>query len=167
MENAANALLMAAVILISVIILSIGVFLFSYFADYARGVEGDVRENQIAQFNSKFLSYEGKELTIYDVITLANMAKDYNQKNEYVASEENIPLGYITIVATPFNGAISETASNNIKDITNKDLIGKNTKVGEGTEDEHVEYVLTKYKASVEVNDTTKLVEKVTITIKP
>lgn len=167
MENATNALLMGAVILISVVILSIAVYLFTYFADYARGVEGDVKANQISQFNSQFLSYQGKELTIYDVITLANMAKDYNQKNGYVANEDNKPLGYITIQATPFNGVISEIGSNNIKDITNEELIGKPTTVQEGTDDEHIEYVLTKYNASVTVNNDSKLVEKVTITIKP
>ena len=84
---------MAAAVLIGVIILSIAVYLFTYFADYARGVENDVRTNQIAQFNSQFLSYQGKELTIYDVITLANMAKDYNQENGYTSGV----TGYITV----------------------------------------------------------------------
>lgn len=93
MENATNALLMAAAILISIVILSIGVYLFTYFSDYAKNVEGDVRTNQIVQFNSQFLSYQGKELTIYDVITLANLAKNYNQENEYVAGQK----GYITV----------------------------------------------------------------------
>lgn len=115
MENATNALLMAAVILISVIILSIAVYLFTYFADYARGVEGDVRANQISQFNSQFLSYQGKDLTIYDVITLANIAKDYNQKNEYVAGQK----GYITIIPpTTLTGIIgSVPASLNNSDV--------------------------------------------------
>lgn len=94
MENASKALLMAAVILISVIILSLGVYLFAYFSDYAKGVNDDIKTNQIEQFNSQFLSYQGKDLTIYDVITLANMAKDYNQENGFVAGQ----TGYITII---------------------------------------------------------------------
>ena len=100
MENASKALLMAAVILISVIILSLGVYLFIYFSDYAKGVNDDIKTNQIEQFNSQFLSYQGKDLTIYDVITLANMAKDYNQENGFVAGQ----TGYITI--TPPNALI-------------------------------------------------------------
>ena len=84
---------MAAAVLIGVIILSIAVYLFMYFSDYAKGVEDEVRANQISQFNSQFLSYQGKDLTIYDVITLANMAKDYNQENGLVAGQ----TGYITI----------------------------------------------------------------------
>ena len=122
MENATNALLMAAVMLISIIIISIAVYLFGYFADYAKGVESSVRDNQISQFNSQFISYEGKELTIYDVITLANLAKDYNEKNQYVATEENTPLGYIKVVATPFNGVIGETKANLINQLLDKSM---------------------------------------------
>ena len=64
MENTTNALLMAAAILISIVILSIGVYLFTYFSDYAKNVESDVRTNQIAQFNSQFLSYQGKSAVL-------------------------------------------------------------------------------------------------------
>ena len=109
MENASKALLMAAAVLIGVIILSIGVYLFVYFSDYAIGVEDDVRTNQIAQFNSQFLSYQGKELTIYDVITLANMAKDYNQENGYASGQ----TGYITVtVPIALTGIIGSVPPN-------------------------------------------------------
>ena len=166
MENASKALLMAAAVLIGVIILSIGVYLFVYFSDYARGVEDDVRTNQIAQFNSQFLSYQGKELTIYDVISLANMAKDYNQENGYKASEGNTnPLGYITVeVPVALQQVIGEDKSNNISNIENEDLIGKTIAVNDSEENQHFEYVLTKYNCTVTVNDTTKFVEKISIT---
>ena len=103
MENATKALLMAAVILISVIILSLGVYLFMYFSDYAKGVNDDIRDNQIQQFNSQFLSYEGKELTVYDVITLANLAKDYNKANEFY---DKTSSGYINVDAMVINSSI-------------------------------------------------------------
>ena len=96
MENASKALIMAATILIGVAILSLGVYLFTYFGNYAKGVEDENRANQIAQFNSQFLSYQGKDLTIYDVITLANMAKDYNDAN----FSEIGDVAYITISLT-------------------------------------------------------------------
>ena len=152
MENASKALLMAAVILISVIILSIAVYLFTYFSDYARGVEDDVRANQIAQFNSQFLSYQGKELTIYDVITLANLAKDYNQENEYTSGVK----GYITVTATPFSGEISESSSNDISTIS-EDKIYVMDRAGNATGE------LIKYKCNVTVDSVTKMVSSVTI----
>ena len=164
MENASKALLMAAVILISVIILSLGVYLFIYFSDYAKGVNDDIKTNQIEQFNSQFLSYQGKDLTIYDVITLANMAKDYNQENGYEVTNGIKPLGYITVtVPNELTAVIGENKSNNISNIENKDLIGKEITIDEGTENEHNEYVLTKYNCTVTVNNITKLVENVTI----
>lgn len=157
MENASKALLMAAVILISVIILSLGVYLFVYFSDYAKGVNDDIKTTQIEQFNSQFLSYQGKDLTIYDVITLANLAKDYNQENGYeVNVDSSKPLGYITVIATPFNGKISENASNDISEIEEDQIyiIENGTNTGN----------LKTYKCTVTVNEDTKIVENVTIT---
>lgn len=145
---------MAAVVLISIMILSIAVYLFTYFADYAKDVEGEVRTNKISQFNSQFLSYQGKDLTIYDVITLANLAKDYNQVNGY---DNSSILGYITVSATVFRGNISENAMNDISKIS-EDMIYELDAAGKSTGE------LKKYKCTVTVNDTTKLVENVTIT---
>ena len=152
MENASKALLMAAAILISVIILTLGVYLFMYFADYASGVEDDVRANQIAQFNSQFLSYQGKDLTVYDVITLANMAKDYNQENGYYDSNTK---GYITVNANIIDTNIGSkpNSSNNISEIDQG-------KIGVYDDD----YKLITYHCSIEMDEITKLVSKITIT---
>lgn len=90
MENATKALIMAASILIGVMILSLGVYLFVTLGSYAKDVEDENRQNQIAQFNIQFLSYKDKDggLTIYDVITLANTAKNYNDTNGLIIGDD-------------------------------------------------------------------------------
>ena len=152
MENASKALLMAAAVLIGVIILTLAVYLFVYFSDYARGVEDDVRTNQIAQFNSQFLSYEGKQLTFYDVITLANMAKDYNESNNLNSSD----LAYISvnISAAEITGGINfESQVSDFKINEKPGYVYSNVNSGE----------LRKYNAKVTINDTTRLVKTIQI----
>ena len=143
---------MAAAILISVIILSLGVYLFIYFSDYAKGVNDDVKANQVAQFNSQFLSFEGKELTIYDVITLANLAKDYNESNELSSSD----LEYISVNLSG-NGISAgnnfETKVSNFKINENSGYVYSNEETGE----------LRKYKAQVTSHEITNLVKTINV----
>lgn len=78
MENASKALIMAATILMSVVIVSLGVYLATALSSYASEVDEQTRINQISQFNSQFLTYLNKEVTIHDIITVANLAKENN-----------------------------------------------------------------------------------------
>lgn len=79
MENASNALLLAAGVLIGVLILSLMVYLFIDFGSTSAEINSQITEQQLSQFNSKFTSYEGQEeLTIYDVITVASYANENN-----------------------------------------------------------------------------------------
>ena len=85
MENASKALLMAAGVLIGVLILTLMVYLFVDFGTISAQIHSQVSQRQINEFNSKFTSYEsyedeGKsEITIYDVITVTNYAKENNE----------------------------------------------------------------------------------------
>ena len=79
MENASNALLMAAGVLIGIMILSIGVFLFVDFSGTSREIQDTISSNQLQQFNTQFTIYADREdLTIYDVISVANLAAQNN-----------------------------------------------------------------------------------------
>lgn len=160
MENASKALIMAAVILIGVVILSLGVYLFTYFGSYAKGVEEEIRDNQVSQFNSQFLSYEGKELTIYDVITLANMARDYNKEGEL----EQTDRGYITIDVSGISGMSSLISSNPKLDEVND--IGKIQQNKSQWIYEQNSINLLKYFCKVNIDKDTALVDKIKIQLK-
>lgn len=94
MENASKALIMAAEILIGVMIISIGVYLFSTMGEYSADTTAQMQEAQISQFNNQFLKYYGTQAidngktepikcTIHDIIGLANLAKKINAENGY------------------------------------------------------------------------------------
>lgn len=79
MENASKALVIAAGVLIGVLIISLAVYLFVDFGSTSAEINAKNAEKQINQFNSKFTSYSDKELTIYDIITVVNYAKENNK----------------------------------------------------------------------------------------
>lgn len=88
MENASKALLMAAGVLIGVLILSLAAYLFVYFGSTSQQIHEQNEENQINEFNSKFTSYVGKDnITIYDVITVANLATENNKNMNLVQGD--------------------------------------------------------------------------------
>jgi len=110
MENASKALIMAAEILIGVMILSIGVYLFNLFAGYSSSMYQKIEDTQIAEFNDRFLKFYGSrkndlgkdvpiECTIHDIMSLANFAQKHNleynlieqttQKNKTVFQKKN------------------------------------------------------------------------------
>lgn len=79
MENASKALLMAAGVLIGVLILSLAVYLFATFGATSSELHRQNDANRVNEFNTQFTSYEGKQdITIYDVITVANLATENN-----------------------------------------------------------------------------------------
>ena len=80
MENASKALIMAASVLIGIMILSLAVYLFTTFGATSARLHEQQATDRLNQFNSQFTSYEGKSgLTIYDVITVANLATENNK----------------------------------------------------------------------------------------
>lgn len=82
MENATKALIIAGTILISLLLISIAVYVFNNYAGFAiENQERQAAQDKI-QFNTQFEKYVEKDLTIHDVVTIANLAKDYNEKNQ-------------------------------------------------------------------------------------
>lgn len=99
MENASKALIMAAEVLIGVMIISIGVYLFNVFGQYSADNTKRIEDTQISEFNNQFLKFygsrtndEGKvepiKCTIHDIVSLANLAKE-NNKNYGLEKEDN------------------------------------------------------------------------------
>lgn len=79
MENATKALIMAATVLIAVMIISAGIFLFVRYSEVAYNHEQSKAAQNQVQYNNKFEKFVDKTLTPQDVITIVNLAKDYNE----------------------------------------------------------------------------------------
>lgn len=92
MENASKALLMGAGVLIAIMLVSIATYLFKSASQVTKTYDKKMETNDIAVFNANFTKYIGavrdeagnevqKYATIYDVISTANFANNYNRKN--------------------------------------------------------------------------------------
>ena len=82
MENASKALIMAATVLLGIMILSLAVYLIITFGSKSAEMHKQIETDRLNQFNTQFTSYEGKQCTIYDVITVANLATENNKYYE-------------------------------------------------------------------------------------
>ncbi len=122
MENASKALLIAASVLIGLLIISLAVYLFITFGTQSAQMHRQIDENRLGEFNSQFTSYEGKDgLTIYDVITVANLATENNKYYEFKSrgKYENKGLDYyITVILEDQN--IGYGNDKNTTDINNE-----------------------------------------------
>lgn len=171
MENASKALLMAAGVLIGILILSLAVYLFVSFGSTSAELHKQNEAQQIAQFNSQFTSYEGKEgITIYDVVTVANLATETNIYYEF-PKRLNIPItapkdNYVSVI---FNNKPIEKGYEYMGDIDYNELINQDIANMQAKEDENdgTQYkALQDYICEVEISPTTQRVYKVTFTKK-
>lgn len=79
MENATKALLIAGGILIALVILTIGINLYSLFNRQSKEYAQTISNTEIQKFNSKFAGYAGrKDIRPQEVISVVNLAKEYN-----------------------------------------------------------------------------------------
>ena len=105
MENASKALLMAAGVLMGLMIMSLAVYLFASFGGTSGQIHENIEENQLSQFNSQFTSYVGKDnVTIHDVISMANLATQNNQNYEFARRSTGEVTGNDNYIQVLLNG---------------------------------------------------------------
>ena len=95
MENASRALLMAATVLISVMVISLGTYLFATFGSYSKNINENLSLKQKQEFNAQFTKYEGGDpCTVYDIVTIINLAKNSNNQYEEYYKLNNRPRDF-------------------------------------------------------------------------
>lgn len=165
MENASKALLMAAAILIGVVILSLAVYLYTSFSSSTAEMQHQMELDQINNFNSRFLAYDGKEdLTIYDIITVANLAEESNKNYQVYGEGLQDASFYVAVFKDDSNLTRSFEIntfhywhiSDDLRDKEMQKVIENGQEV----------LRLVKYKCEVKINDNTGRVNKVIFTKK-
>lgn len=113
MENATKALMIAAGVLVGMLIISLGLYLYFSLSDYVSETQEEIKLNEITSFNTQFLNYNNVELnnngiempetrfkvTIQDIITVANIAYENNQKYNLSVENANENTLYVTVNA--------------------------------------------------------------------
>ena len=163
MENASKALLMAAGVLIGLMIISLGVYLFANFGGTSSQIHDNIENNQIAQFNSQFTSYVGKEnVTIHDVVSIAKLATQNNQYYELPKQTATGNNNYITVLlGKSMSIELGYDPNKNTEE--RKDEIEKiyNELISNEVNSITDENGLPKYKVSVEISKVTRRVYRV------
>lgn len=173
MENASNALIMAAGILISVILISLGTWLFTVFGGYSKTINDNLSQTQIEEFNSQFTKYEttqGDETTYctaYDIVSIINLARNANEKyeeyKEITTRTRNLTSENNAYICVNVNG-------NDINELSKRPSLDQfiidNNKQIEKTDREGNKYYdfENKYNCTVTVSNQTKLVKIITFT---
>lgn len=101
MENAVQALLIAAGVLIGIMVISLGVTLFSSLGDYIGNTQKEIDMNSIQKFNEQFTRYIDTSLTIQDIVTAANTAFESN--TNYGLIEPSDTNYYVRIILNSEN----------------------------------------------------------------
>ena len=104
MENASKAIFLAAGMLIAIIIISIGVYLFAAFGGTSKNIQEQIDGRVLAEFNNNFEKYYGKKCTIHDIISLVSFAKKNNQDLELTDTDINSPY-YVSIYIANLSGS--------------------------------------------------------------
>lgn len=101
MENASKALIMAAGVLIGVLILSLAAFLFLDFGATSESVYSQMENQQLTQYNAQYTVYSGrKDITIYEIISIANLAKENNDYYKDYTDYEDTYKVQVSLIGT-------------------------------------------------------------------
>ncbi|MBP3800703.1 MAG: hypothetical protein J6I85_01530 [Clostridia bacterium] len=156
MENAAKALLMAGGVLIGILILTLAAYLYASFGGTSQIIQDRMDKSELNQFNNKFISYQSKECTIYDIVSVVNLANEFNEKNGFEDSSSDYIKVYLQ--RSLVNPNVSTVTVNYLKGF----LYGEDTGVGS-----LAKYELYKYTCTPEINQDTERVNKVVFDRKP
>lgn len=119
MENASKALLIAGGILVAMLILSIGIYLFNNYRDVGITYEKTLSAAEIEKFNSNFTKFEGRnDITIQEIVSVVNFAKQYKEQTEidievYISGNELKDDNTITLIEN--NSSITESGITKVK----------------------------------------------------
>ena len=163
MENASKALLMAATILISVMLVSLATYLFATFGNYSKNINDNINQKTKQEFNAQFTKYEtsetGEPCTVYDIVTIINLAKNCNdQYEEYqkgrINDFRNDSNSYIYVTV---NGESTITEVSNTNDLNS--FISQHNTTTDGKYND-------KYNCTVNISNQTGLVKSIIFTQK-
>lgn len=125
MENASQAMIIVAGVLIGVMILTLGAALFIDLTTYVQSSQETIKFNELNSFNAQFLKYvdvdvevegtEKKYLTIHDVVTAANLANQNNISYDALEDSRGNPSSmYVTVYlgTNPIEAEIQEKSVN-------------------------------------------------------
>lgn len=92
MENASKALIMAGGVLIGIIIISMGVYLFSNAAAIPKEYSSKLNKDRLAAFNVQFEAYNREDVSAQDIVTVVNLAVQNNRQYDITETDYYVKI---------------------------------------------------------------------------
>lgn len=108
MENAAKALLMIAEILIGIIIISIGVYIFTTYRNVNKNYEYEMQISELNEYNKIFTIFEGRQdISAQEIVTLINQLRNlgYSEEEIFKGAE---PIVRLNVPDSDFPNSFSD-----------------------------------------------------------
>lgn len=115
MENATKALLIAAGVLMGMLIISLGVYLYVTIGSYVDSTQENIDKAALSKFNTQFFNYvtEGDEtLSFQEVLSAANLAYENNLEGNILDIPENEKNGVNNYVRVKIKGYVDPSSEN-------------------------------------------------------
>lgn len=81
MENATKAILIAGGVLIALLIISVGIYLYTLYSNQSVEYSKIITGAELQKFNSKFDVYIGRDdITALEIVSVVNLSKEYNNQ---------------------------------------------------------------------------------------
>lgn len=80
MENASKALLIAGGVLVSILVITIFIYMISKITEFRRADDNLARIENTAEFNKRFTNYQRDDVQGYELLSLIHNVIDYNQQ---------------------------------------------------------------------------------------
>ncbi len=127
MENASKALLIAAEVLISIIVISALVLMFNSLSDYQKVNEKNEEEATVIAFNNEYEAYNRDDVRGNDLYSLINRVIDYNKRKSTQGTGNNDEGQYLAYEPITLNISFTSDMENKFTYDGNLRLLLKNT----------------------------------------
>lgn len=114
MENASKALIIAGAILLSILLISLGIFIFTQAQSVVEG--SGMTKAEVNSFNSQFLKYEGNTVRGSEVKSLIQEVNVNNKSDD--STERQITLEGVSPITGGATGGTTETTTGTVYSTT-------------------------------------------------
>ena len=80
MENASKALLIAGGILVSILVITVFIYMITRISEFRRSNEDLARIENVSEFNKRFTNYQRDDVQGYELLSLIHNVIDYNEQ---------------------------------------------------------------------------------------
>lgn len=80
MENASKALLIAGGVLVSILVITVFIYMITRISEFRRSNEDLARIENVSEFNKRFTNYQRDDVQGYELLSLIHNVIDYNEQ---------------------------------------------------------------------------------------